>query len=341
MAEITYKDRVKGMFAAFSLGDALGAPHEFYQWNRNRIYTGKLELEPFRMIDPRFAKGADREKRQPIGTVTDDTQMTIALLKVILKNGKYNRDDAILLYAAWVHSKPADVGKNTRYVFANKTIKGYDLRMKKLNEEIAAGTRKVSLANGALMRCSPIALLDENDWLKAAIADVKLSNPYRQTVEVNIIYLQVLRMLLEGTDLVTVKDFIYELKPKSTSVKRVITDLITNADRDISGRDKGLAVHALWVSLRGLLMDKSYAKTIRWVITQGKGNTGQGDTDTNAAITGALLGSRFGYKKIMKNKVNSDNWQILIGAAQNVREEMKPYVPHNFDTLIRRIFDVL
>jgi ADP-ribosylglycohydrolase len=331
--EIMYEDRVKGMFAGFIHGDMIAAPFEFYRWNRDRIYTDKIELEPYR----KTMYGI--EKRSPLGSVTDDSNMTIALLKSILDNdGHYDREHAIISYGKWVHAKPNDIGTNTKFVFANKTVKGYESRIKKRDEEIANGTRRISLANGSLMRASSLALLAEDEWLSAAKEDVMLSNPYRETIEVNVIYLSVLRMLLKGKELNSVKRFIFRQKPKSKAVIKVIDDLKNDVVRDISGKDKGLAVHALWVSLKGLLMDESYSKTIRWVITQG-GDKGLGDTDTNSAIGGALLGAKYGFKKIMKSKTTRYNWDILINAAKNVTGPIKYYVPHDFDDLMDRIFN--
>uniref|UniRef100_A0A6C0CB47 ADP-ribosylglycohydrolase n=1 Tax=viral metagenome TaxID=1070528 RepID=A0A6C0CB47_9ZZZZ len=328
-----YEDRVRGMFAGFFIGDQNGAPYEFYKWNHDRIYTDKITLEPYRKTM------YGQEKRAPLGSVTDDTQMTIALLKMLLDNNmKYDREEAIIAYGRWVNSKPHDIGINTKFVFANKTIKGYESRIKKRDEEIAAGTRNISLSNGSLMRCSPFILLDDDEWLSAAKEDVKLSNPYQETIEVNVIYLCVLRRLLNGKSLDSVKRFIFRQKPKSKAVINVIDDLKNNVARDIGGRDKGLAVHALYCSLKGLLMDASFTKTIRWVITQG-GDFGVGDTDTNAAICGGLLGARYGWDKIMKSKITRYNWDILINAANNVTGPIKYYVPHDFDDLMIQIFD--
>lgn len=329
-------DRIKGMFCALMLGDCLGSVYEFQRWNGDRIYTDKVELEPFRKMDPRYVKkGSNGEKRLPIGSVTDDTQMTIALLKSILENDGYEREKLIVAYGAWVHSKPHDIGNNTRFVFANKTLKGYELRIKKRDEEIAAGTRNKSLSNGALMRCSSIALLSDDDWLNAAKDDVKLSNPYRETIEVNVLYLQVLRMILDDKKLSSIKRFIFKQTPKSKGVMKVIDDLKNDLPRNIGGRDKGMAVHALWCSLKGLFMDECYEKTIRWVITQG-GQHGVGDTDTNAAIAGALIGARYGWTKLMKSKLTRYNWNAVINAANDITGPIKTYVPYDFDELMER-----
>jgi len=70
--EDVYTDQARGMFAAAFLGDALGAPHEFYKWNRDTKYTGKLEIQPYRQKDARFAKEGEREVYKPIGSVTDE-----------------------------------------------------------------------------------------------------------------------------------------------------------------------------------------------------------------------------------------------------------------------------
>lgn len=161
-ATVTLKQRVMGMFCAHHMGDALGAPHEF-RCNKDTVYTGKLEIQPYRRRDARYFAADNREVIQPIGTVTDDTQMTVALLKTIIKeDGAYDSRSAILAYSAWTHSGAIDMGTNTRFIFANKTVKGYDLRIEKLRQEVASGARQISLANGALMRCTPLALL--KDW---------------------------------------------------------------------------------------------------------------------------------------------------------------------------------
>jgi len=233
--EITYEDKVKGIFAGLALGNSLRVAHEFYKWNRDRIYTGKLEFARYR----KTMYGV--EKRQEIGNVTDDTQMSIALLKSILdNNGHYDREDTIISYGRWIHSIPNDDDTNTKFVFADKIVKGYELRIKKRDEEIANETRKISLANGGSMRYSSISLLGEGEWLSAVKEDVMLSNPYRETIEVNIIYLSVLRMLLKGKELNSVKRFIFKQKPKSKAVIKVIDDLKNDVVRNIGGKDKGI-----------------------------------------------------------------------------------------------------
>ncbi|CAH6420506.1 ADP-ribosylglycohydrolase [uncultured virus] len=338
-------DRIRGMFAAHHLGDALGAPHEFYKWNRNTVYTGKLEIEPFRRGGSRYKQ---EDIRHPVGSVTDDTHMTIALLRSILDKGEYDFENTVVEYTNWVHSGTKEIGVNTGYIFKNETLKGYYLRVARRDREIEAGTMRVSLSNGPLMRCTPLALLD--NWSDAAIEDVKMTNPYIESICINLIYLFILREALSGASADKLVSIAY-------SAVRVLTDhpelhelynvcmlaLNNEQDVDISGKDKGLGRYALYCALRGLVLlatGQSYAAIIRWIITQGT-DTGKGDTDTNAAIAGGLLGAILGYDKLMQSERTRQNWTVLIEAARDVTGKLSDYVPYDYDELCEEYYELV
>jgi len=338
------RDLVRGCFAGHFSGDALGAPHEFYKWNRNTVYTGKLEIQPYRQRDARFSSPDNRVLTLPIGSVTDDTQMTITLIKTLINNdGVYIKDDTILAYSKWTHSGPQDIGTNTRYLFTNKTVKGYHSRVAKQQQEIASGKLKISLSNGALMRCAPLALI--KNYAAAVDTDVNLTNPYDETVQVNRVYIEILRILLldEEEPLEAVRGYLCDVLESHELVDTVedaILDAmqlaLTNKQvRDVDGRDKGRAVHALYCAVGALLLNVGYTEAIKWVITQGSANsTGRGDSDTNAAIAGALIGAHYGFDALMKEENFAANWQVLLSTAGNVVEPLKSYVPHDFDDMI-------
>lgn len=105
----------------------------------------------------------------------------------------------------------------------------------------------------------------------------------------------------------------------SSKVSAAVTQALDMEKREIAGKDKGLCTHALYCAIRSLVLieqGKSYKAIIKWVITQGDGNTGQGDTDTNAAIAGALVGAYYGFTALMASNRNRKNWKILIKAAK-------------------------
>ena len=117
-------DKIKGMLIGLSLGDALGAPHEFkYQKDE---YTGEL-IYQLRLFN-RF----HGETLFYVGSVTDDTEMTLTLANQIIKDKDYNRNNVILAYEEWAKNSKM-LGKNTRALFKGvKTVKGYEGRYNKI-----------------------------------------------------------------------------------------------------------------------------------------------------------------------------------------------------------------
>ncbi len=68
--------------------------------------------------------------------------------------------------------------------------------------------------------------------------------------------------------------------------------LVALANRGLDGRDMGSTLLALKVAVSVLQEGSPYSDALPWVIRQG------GDTDTNGAIVGALLGARDGLAAI-------------------------------------------
>ena len=49
-----------------------------------------------------------------------------------------------------------------------------------------------------------------------------------------------------------------------------------------------------------------------------------GDTDTNAAIAGALMGSYYGYGKIIKNPITKKNMDIMLNSDSTKGDIIRP-----------------
>lgn len=290
--------------------------------------------------------------------------MTIALIRVLIDGGGvYNWETAVLKYSAWTHSGPKDIGTNTRFLstlallssalppktwwlrVTNKTVKGYISRWKKREEMITSGEFLPSLANGALMRCCPFAVLSDDKWLNYALEDVKLTNDYRETIGINVVYLHILRALLEGVDLLGALEIGKKTADSWTTgaIRDILYSTIDDPDytKDVTV-NKGLAENAFYCAIAALVMVRDgydYPSIIQWVITQGT-EVGKGDTDTNAAIAGALLGAHFGYTKLMEDDATWENWDTLIATAQQVEGPLRRYYPVDFEGLIDELMTV-
>ena len=107
----TFWWNVLAMFYGGALGDALGVPFEFRHSRPLSDYHGKLEYRP-------MMKSRQGTRYGVVGSVSDDTDMSIALARSIIQNGGvYSRSKAILQYIEWANSKPMGMGHNTRKLF--------------------------------------------------------------------------------------------------------------------------------------------------------------------------------------------------------------------------------
>lgn len=288
-------DRIRGMFMGAFLGDALGAPHEF-RCNSKTRYTGKLQYRAFMITRWQGRKELE------IGQITDDSEMIVTLLRTMIDDGDYIQENVIKSYIEWANSGVWMMGKNTRALFKGiKTIKGYKSRIAKTLELLES---KRSQSNGSMMRCCPLVLLDNYDYIKL---DSDITNPTTISYQCNQIYIYCLRQALLGKS----STKIYK-KAKSTSksmsieIQDVFRQIERNIERDIAV-NKGWCCHALWCAMYVLKNHTSYNAAMKWVI-----NHPGSDTDTNACIAGSLMGALVGLKMMKSNSITNQNISIVL-----------------------------
>lgn len=277
-------DRVMGMIVGVALGDALGMPHEFFT-GKALQYTGVIEHDT---IVPSRYKKAEDWKRLPAGRVSDDTELTLALMRSLARNDGFCEDDVILSYERWANSCPAGMGNNTRALFCNiKTVKTYRAKAE------VHFSKGVSQSNGALMRCSSLFALPES----VALKDCNLTNPCETVRDCILVQLRLLRAIIIGGGC-NVKDL-------CSDVRTVVKEAITCANGSHTSQrnfaaNKGWCMHGVYSSIFCYHAFDTFEEAIEWTIKQG------GDTDTNGAIAGAVMGAHVGYKKLMSNDVTRE-----------------------------------
>lgn len=340
----TLYDKVYGMLAGVALGDALGHPHEFRYQTDN--YTGKLIYRPKHMSQWQGTKYA------VIGQYTDDTEQTLALAHSLVEKDEYNRDDVILSYEHWASVNTTGMGNNTRSLFKGvKTVKGYENRYRKaMCGELVKPSRKTGTdntssiiteikSNGSLMRCSPLALLSDYN---SVLEDVNLTNPNQTNQDCAIVYITALRFLLKGCNLQQVYDSVKKL-PQTIEVKEVFDQIDSNISRDVLPM-KGYVVHsfycAMWTLHQLTTNYKSMIQTSSYIfdhiIRLG------GDTDTNAAISGAIIGAGIGFKDMMSDRVTQDNYKIIetMNPDEGDCHVHERYLPHNILGLSNKLVKI-
>jgi ADP-ribosyl-[dinitrogen reductase] hydrolase len=248
--------RAQGCLLGQVIGDSLGS---------------RVELKSAAEIEKLFPDGvrelADGGVHHTIaGQPTDDSEMALTLARSILRQGgRYERDRVLDAYREWLQTRPIDIGETTeRGLLGLHTTE--------------------SESNGSLMRVSPIGVWAAGDpELAAATAriDSALTHPNPVCVESCAAYCAAISVAIAGA-------------PREEMVRAALAHCSGQAHEAIRSNtlpadfSKGWVITALQNAFYRLSNAPSVEEAL--VATVGCG----GDTDTNAAIAGALLGSFFG-----------------------------------------------
>jgi len=303
-------DRVHGMLVGHSLGDALGAPFESLSCGRKKAdmpeYRGLLEYT----LD-RYDRYRKTWKHFPVGIFTDDSGMTLVCIDRILDG--YDKEEAILNYMEWANcDKYAPtgifVGKNTRALLKNPYKRFGTKRYHEAYQKIFLDTDENTWtqSNGSLMRCCGFAVAGDGNQ-KVVSVDCSITNPHPVNLEANRLYVTALHLALCGYSR---KDIWTRVNQDVTldEVKHMLEHINKHKPYPIQSRvHKGYVLAALYCALRVLVDEES---TYRSVV-DALAALPDSDTDTNAAIAGALIGALEGYTKMMEDDVTVKNSVIL------------------------------
>ncbi len=103
MSTLLLQDRVRGCLAGVALGDALGMPVEMMTREQILQATGGQGVEGF--LSP-IQTRISGTRNLPAGSTTDDTQLTLAVARSLLRCGEYNAvDQAIELVTEFCQTR--------------------------------------------------------------------------------------------------------------------------------------------------------------------------------------------------------------------------------------------
>ncbi len=231
------------------------------------------------------------------GQPTDDSEMALALARSIVKSGGYAPDAAAEAYAWWYNSPPFDIGNTTQ-----TAVSAAAAAIRK-GQPAGAAARAAALqesqANGALMRVSPIGIFgagcDEVTVGEWAGEDARLTHPHPVCRHANRVFAETLAFAIRtGGKADEVHRYAMERAGREGTPESVIAAVNGAASKppgDYSTK-MGWVLIALQNAFWQLLHAESLEEGIVSTVMCG------GDTDTNAAIAGALLGAVHGRDAI-------------------------------------------
>ena len=292
-------ERAQGCLLGQLAGDSLGSLVEF------RSEASIRESYPDGIRELADGGTHDTIAGQP----TDDSEMALMLARSIIGAGRYDPGEAAVAYALWFDSPPFDYGGTTAQALRPAVAA---LRRGEDPASVAAAAQSAasreSQANGALMRVSPLGILAHALPVAAAAdlarQDAAITHPHPICQDANAAFVvAIAHAVATGADAEQTYQFVSGwaggnssaamdgASPVDPAVSKCLELAATTPPPDFQ-RQQGWVLIALRNAFWQLLHAPSLEAGVCDTVMRG------GDTDTNAAIAGALLGAVHGVNAI-------------------------------------------
>lgn len=285
-----------------AIGDALGNPFEM-----------KAAISPILTEwDGQFKAGGTFWKGEP-GQYTDDTLMSIALSKSLIQSNGFNPADVAQEYLAWYETG------NTRGIGTTTASAMVNLKLGATHQEsglIKGYDGLPAAGNGTAMRASPIGLVYRGDLIKlmeCAIRDAAITHNSLEPKVGSVAIAMAVALLANRVS---------DNKDVAADVATVLSDSLVKDKicraefflQEGAGPVQALAEigtsgyvpETVGVAFYCLGATQSFQDAVVMAVRAG------GDTDTTAAIVGALAGTWYGLEGIPEEyKSQVENFQLL------------------------------
>jgi ADP-ribosyl-[dinitrogen reductase] hydrolase len=276
------------------IGDSIGMPVEF----NTTAYTidGMYNSGSF--------KGLLSEYNLPAGTFTDDTQMALCIIDSYLKDKKLIPTTIASNFKYWYESGPLDVGIHTTKVL--KAFNKDGSNWKKVSEQIYNENTEAA-SNGTVMRTWPISIIYNSnleELIRNSILQCSITHLNNEAIWSAVLINCLLYFIINSDETNTKELYKKSLEKSLEIIKPHISikyyNILLNAgnkNTELNG-GKGYVYDTMETVLWCINNSNSYKDAILKCINI------PGDTDTNASITGAVVGALYGLHNIPVNWIN-------------------------------------
>lgn len=277
------KDKIKGCIYGQAIGDALGLGSEFMsKTDVERYYPDGLCKYDQIIQDY-------HRRRWEKGSWTDDTDMMLCIARARIKN-HFDISRIAQNFKDWFNSKPLGIGRHTYNVLSLADYTQNPMRAADIVWQLSRGK---NAANGALMRTSILAtspIISEKE-----IADIcHLTHPDSRCMGSCVLIVKVIQNLIfQNTQLNR-----SALKDIAVRYDHRIDEYIEKAlDKNLSALSlddqfMGYTLKTMAAALWCMWHCNCFEDGLLAIVNQG------GDADTNAAVSCALLGAKYGFSNI-------------------------------------------
>ena len=270
--------RARGALLGLVAGNQLGVPTEHLGTPdaiRQAFPNGVTDLAP-------------PPKNSPYD---DDAAMALLLGESLLASNGFDENDVARRWAKWMKVDGRGIGMTTRRALTLMDRGKEPFEAGRLANQENPGR---SAGNGSVMRCVPVALRYHNDpdrLIRVSTQQAAITHSdERCTWGAAAVNLAV-RELLHG-NIYFVDEVLHRMGDRAP---RVLRDAIHRVPREseadlpiVRQGEAGYVVHCVEIGFWFVHHDRSLEESLIYLAQAG------GDTDTNAAVAGALLGARHG-----------------------------------------------
>jgi len=269
--------RARGALLALVAGNQLGVPTE---------HLGTPEA-----IAKQFPAGVTDLAAPPKNSpYDDDAAMALLFGESLLAARGFDAADVARRWVKWMKVDGRGIGNTTKRAL---TLIDRGKEPFEAGRLVYQETPRAAAGNGSVMRCVPAALRYHDDLdrlIRVSTQQAAITHADERctwgAAAVNL----AARELLHG-NIYFIDEVLHRIGDRAPRVLREAIHRVPRereADLPIAGPEAGYVVHCIEIAFWFVTHDRSLEETLVFLAQAG------GDTDTNAAVAGALLGARYG-----------------------------------------------
>ena len=290
--------RARGALLGLVAGNQLGVPTE---------HLGTPEA-----IRAAFPNGVWDPAPPPKGSpYDDDAALTLLLAESLVERGDFDVQDVAAHWAKWLKLDGRGAGGTTRAALRliDRGVEPFEAGRRVFAE---LGPRRAA-GNGSVMRCLPVALRfhDNVDKLmRVSTQQAAITHADERCLWGAAAVNLAVRELLHG-NIYFVDEVLHRIGDKAPrvlvqAIHRVLREQQADLPISVAG-ESGYVVHCVEIAFWFATHERTLEDALVFLVQAG------GDTDTNAALAGALLGARDGEAGI------PPRWVEQVAGAPGVR----------------------
>ena len=315
------EDKILGCIMGGAIGDALGFPVEFYNYDEIRKYFDSKGIRNYPMNK---------------GEISDDTQMTLFTIDGLVSNKEYDVKNIYKSYLDWYATQNYPYSARYNYPGYNKdskllNIEGlYNLMAPGGTCLSALGSKKMgtienplnnSKGCGGIMRVAPVGIFftDSRDVAQNAAEIAAITHGHPLGYIPAAILACMINLIIYKND--TIKEALKEsmkivekLYPETNDVKQLINKTIELSGNSLSDIENINELGGGWVAEETLAIALycclRYPDNFEKAIIASVNHSG--DSDSTGAVTGNIMGAILGYKKIPRRYIENLDMSELI-----------------------------